>query len=79
MAQVAGVYLLSKSKNRGKLPYFAGIDKARFRKPVVPGDQLITRVKVLRLRSSTGKVQAASSVDGKIVAEAEFLFSLVKR
>lgn len=79
MAQVAGVYLLSESKNRGKLAYFAGIDKARFRKPVVPGDQLITRVKVLNLRSSTGKVQAASSVDGKIVAEAEFLFSLVKR
>jgi len=79
MAQVAGVYLLSESKNRGKLAYFAGIDKARFRKPVVPGDQLITRVKVLNLRSSTGKVQAVSSVDGKIVAEAEFLFSLVKR
>lgn len=77
MAQVAGVYLLSESKNRGKLAYFAGIDKARFRKPVVPGDQLITRVKVLNLRSSTGKVQAVSSVDGKIVAEAEFLFSLV--
>lgn len=79
MAQVAGVYLLSESRNRGKLAYFAGIDKARFRKPVVPGDQLITRVKVLNLRSSTGKVQATSSVDGKIVAEAEFLFSLVKR
>ncbi len=79
MAQVAGVYLLSASKNRGKLAYFAGIDKARFRKPVVPGDQLITRVKVLNLRSSTGKVQAVSSVDGKTVAEAEFLFSLVKR
>ncbi len=77
MAQVAGVYLLSESRNRGKLAYFAGIDKARFRKPVVPGDQLITRVKVLNLRSSTGKVQATSSVDGKIVAEAEFLFSLV--
>lgn len=79
MAQVAGVYLLSESKNRGKLAYFAGINKARFRKPVVPGDQLITRVKVLNLRSSFGKVQATSSVDGKIVAEAEFLFSLVKR
>jgi len=79
MAQVAGVYLLSESENRGKLAYFAGIDKARFRKPVVPGDQLITRVKVLNLRRSTGKVQATSLVNGKVVAEAEFLFSLVKR
>jgi len=79
MAQVAGVYLLSESENRGKLAYFAGIDKARFRKPVVPGDQLVTRVKVLNLRRSTGKVQATSSVNGKIVAEAVFLFSLVKR
>lgn len=79
MAQVAGVYLLSESENRGKLAYFAGIDKARFRKPVVPGDQLITRVKVLNLRRSTGKVQAISLVNGKVVAEAEFLFSLVKR
>lgn len=79
MAQVAGVYLLSENENRGKLAYFAGIDKARFRKPVVPGDQLVTRVKVLNLRRSTGKVQATSSVNGKIVAEAVFLFSLVKR
>ena len=79
MAQVAGVYLLSEGENRGKLAYFAGIDKARFRKPVVPGDQLVTRVKVLNLRRSTGKVQATSSVNGKIVAEAVFLFSLVKR
>jgi len=79
MAQVAGVYLLSESENRGKLAYFAGIDKARFRKPVVPGDQLITRVKVLNLRRSTGKVQATGLVNGKVVAEAEFLFSLVKR
>lgn len=79
MAQVAGVYLLNKSENQGKLAYFAGIDKARFRKPVLPGDKLITRVKILNLRKTTGRVEATSTVDGKPVAEARFLFSLVER
>ena len=79
MAQVAGVYLLRKSENQGKLAYFAGIDKARFRKPVVPGDQLITRVKMLNLRKKTGKVEAISTVEGEIAAEAVFIFSLVER
>ncbi|MCK4419505.1 3-hydroxyacyl-ACP dehydratase FabZ, partial [Candidatus Aerophobetes bacterium] len=79
MAQVAGAYLLSKSENQGKLAYFAGIDKARFRKPVVPGDQLITRVKILNLRRNVGKAYATSSVAGELVAEAEFLFSLAER
>lgn len=83
MAQVAGVYLLSTSENQGKLAYFAGIDKARFRKPVVPGDQLVTRVKVLNMRktfgTTSGKVEASGFVEGKKVAEALFLFSLVER
>ncbi len=79
MAQVAGVYLLNKTENQGKLAYFAGIDKARFRRPVVPGDQLITRVKILNLRKTMGRVQAVSTVAEEVVAEAHFLFSLVKR
>ena len=79
MAQVAGVYLLNKTENRGKLAYFAGIDKARFRRPVVPGDQLITRVKILNLRKTMGRVQAVSTVAEEVVAEAHFLFSLVER
>jgi len=79
MAQVAGVYLLNKSENQGKLAYFAGIDKARFRRPVVPGDQLITKVKILILKKKTGKVEAVGTVNGKVVAEANFLFSLVER
>lgn len=79
MAQVAGVYLLNKTENQGKLAYFAGIDKARFRRPLVPGDQLITRVKILNLRKTMGRVQAVSTVAGEVVAEAYFLFSLVER
>jgi len=79
MAQIAGVYLLYKSENKGKLAYFGGISKAKFRKPVFPGDQLITKIEILNLRKTTGKVRAEGRVEGKIVAEAEFVFSLVKR
>ncbi len=79
MAQVAGVYLLGKTENQGKLAYFAGIDKARFRRPVVPGDQLVTRVRILNLRKTMGRVEAVSTVADEVVAEAYFLFSLVKR
>ena len=79
MAQIAGVYLLYKSENRGKLAYFGGINKAKFRKPVFPGDQLITKIEILNLRKTTGRVRAEGRVGGKIVAEAEFVFSLVKR
>ena len=79
MAQVAGVLLLSKTKNKGKLAYFAGIDNARFRKPVVPGDQLVMEVEVVRLRTNTGKVHATATVGDKKVAEADFVFSLVEK
>jgi len=79
MAQVAGVLLLSKTKNKGKLAYFAGIDNARFRKPVVPGDQLIMEVEITRLRTNTGKGHAIATVGEKRVAEADCIFSLVER
>lgn len=79
MAQVAGVFLLSKSENQGKLAYFGGIDKARFRRPVVPGDQLRTEVKILNIRRAAGKVKAICKVEEEVVAEAEFLFTLVER
>ena len=83
MAQVGGVYLLSKSENQGKLAYFTAIDKARFRKPVVPGDQFVTRIKFLKLRKrfgrAMGKVEAEGYVDGQKVTEAILLFSLVER
>ena len=76
MAQVGGVLLLSRSENEGKIAYFAGIENAKFRRPVRPGEQLITEVEIIKLRSRTGKVKAQSSVNGERTAEAEFLFSL---
>lgn len=79
MAQVGGVLLLSAPHNRGKLAYFGRIDKVRFRKPVLPGDVLITEVVVLKNRGGAGKVKAVGRVDQRIVAEGEFTFALVER
>ena len=79
MAQVGGVLLLSKSENQGRIAYFAGVENARFRKPVRPGDQLVTEVEIIRLKKRVGRVRAVATVGGEKVAEAEFLFSLAER
>ena len=77
LAQTAGVLMLKKAENRGKLAYLAAIDKVKLRKPVVPGDQLRLEIKVSKLRSKTGKIASRALVRGKVVTEAELIFSLV--
>ncbi len=76
MAQVAGVFILSKLKREGFIPFFLGIDAARFRKPVVPGDQLVTEITILQARPKICKVKAVGKVDGNVVAEGELLFAV---
>lgn len=78
MAQTAGILILCRKESAGKLAYFMGIDNVRFRKTVVPGDQLVIEVEAVRLKSKTGMVHARSLVEGKLVAEAELMFSLVE-
>ena len=60
-------------KRKGKLIYFMGFDGVRFRKPVVPGDQLILELEMLKLRSKVVKMAGVAKVDGKIVAEAKLM------
>ncbi len=79
MAQVAGVMMLSVQGNAGKFAVLAGVDKAKFRRPVYPGDVLISEVEVLRQKGPIGKVSAVSRVDGQIVAEGELMFALVEQ
>jgi len=79
MAQVGGVLLLSMTGNEGKLAYFGGMDKVRFRKPVLPGDTLVTDVELIATRSNIGKVRATARVDGDVACEGEFMFALVER
>ncbi|MEK7283450.1 MAG: hotdog domain-containing protein, partial [Acidobacteriota bacterium] len=80
MAQVGAVLLLRGIPDREKkLVYFAGIDKARFRRPVTPGDQLRFEVVVLKLRSRSARLRGEAFVDGVLVAEAELFSSMVDR
>ena len=76
LAQVGAVALLSRSEHAGKVPFFAGIDGVRFRRPVVPGDTLRLEVELTRLRASVGKGQGRALVDGQLAAEAELMFAL---
>jgi len=78
MAQVGGIVLTQLPEMDGNLFVFAGIDKVRFRRPVVPGDQLVMTAELLCVkRRRFGKMQAKALVDGQLVAEGELMFSVV--
>jgi beta-hydroxyacyl-ACP dehydratase FabZ len=80
MAQCSAVLILRDIPDREeKLFLFGGVDKARFRRPVVPGDQLRMECVVLQRRSNTVKVKGTATVDGSVVAEAEMLSIMVER
>jgi len=75
MGQAGGV-LVTESlppEKKGKLIYFMGFDSVRFRKPVVPGDQLILELEMLKMRSKVVKMAGVAKVDGKTVAEAQLM------
>jgi 3-hydroxyacyl-[acyl-carrier-protein] dehydratase len=77
LAQAGSVLLLSQPEDRGKLPLFAGIDGLRFRRPVVPGDQLKLEVEFTMRRRSIGRGRARAPVDGELAAEGELTFAVV--
>lgn len=78
MAQVGGIVLTQLPDVEGGLFLFAGIDGVRFRRPVVPGDQLVMTVELLCVkRRRFGKMQASAKVDGQLACEGELMFSLV--
>jgi len=80
MAQVGAALLLSDIPDRDrKLIYFTGIDQCRFRRPVVPGDQIRYELTVLRLRSQVCRMRGEAWVEGQIAAEAEILSALADK
>jgi UDP-3-O-[3-hydroxymyristoyl] N-acetylglucosamine deacetylase / 3-hydroxyacyl-[acyl-carrier-protein] dehydratase len=80
MAQCGGVLLLNSVENpENKLMYFMGIDKARFRRPVLPGDQVRFELQLLRFGGSVCKMEGKAFVDGDLVAEAELLSTVIER
>lgn len=76
MAQAGAVVVLSMPEMKGKLGLLAGIDGARFRRQVVPGDQIRLEVEMLKYKGSIGKGRGVATVDGQLVAEAEVIFAL---
>jgi UDP-3-O-[3-hydroxymyristoyl] N-acetylglucosamine deacetylase/3-hydroxyacyl-[acyl-carrier-protein] dehydratase len=76
LAQVGGVMMLSPEANRGKLAFFLSANNIKFRRTVIPGDQLVLDVEAGRLKSRTGQVHGKAFVDGRVVAEADLMFVL---
>lgn len=80
MAQTAGVLVLNRMQDRdSKLVFLATIEQARFRKPVVPGDQLRMEVNIQKLKPSVAKMHCEATVDGARVAEADLICTLVDK
>ena len=77
MAQVGGVGALNMPDNLDKIAYFLSIKEAKFRKVVVPGDQLVIEVDVLKTKLSIMRIRAVAKVAGEVVAEAELMFAFV--
>lgn len=78
MAQVGGVLMLACEEHRGKLAYFMAADKVKFRKTVIPGDQLLMEIEIRKVKTKTGIVYARTLVNDKVAAEGELMFALVE-
>lgn len=76
LAQTGAFAILTLDQNKGKIPFFAGIDNFRFRKPVEPGDLVILETEILKIKGLIGKGHGRAMVDGNIVAEGELTFAL---
>jgi len=75
LAQVAGILLNRLLGGEGKISYFAAIDNARFRRPVVPGDQLRLEVDIIKAKPRLSKVHAEAFVGDQLVSSADLMFS----
>lgn len=76
LAQVGGVALLSAEQYKGRLVFLTGIDNCRFKRQVIPGDQLKLEVEFTRLRGQMGKGHAIATVEGELVCETDILFAI---
>lgn len=76
LAQVGAVAILAKEENKGRIAYFGGIQKCRFKGKVVPGDKLKLETKIIKQKGPLGIGEATASVDGKVVVSAELTFMI---
>ena len=77
MAQVGGIFLMSEAESEGKTAFFAGMNNIKFRRPIVPGDQIVITAELVRRKGSIGRAAAVARVDGEVAVEGEFMFALV--
>ena len=78
LAQAGAVCMLSKPEYKGKIAFFGGIDKAKFRRQVVPGDVLDLEVEIIKVRGPVGTGKAIASVDGEKAVSCEITFAVGK-
>lgn len=78
LAQTGAVAILSLEENRGKLVYFGGIQKCKFRGKIVPGDKVRLETRIIRKKGPVGIGEAIASVDGNVVVQAELTFMVGK-
>lgn len=76
LAQAGAVAMLSQPDLKGRTAYFAGIDKVRFRRKVVPGDVLLLETEIIKVKGPIGVGRAVAKVDGQVAAQAELTFSI---
>lgn len=76
LAQVGAVAILSMEENKGKIAYFGGINKCKFRGKIVPGDKVRLETKIIKQKGPVGVGEAVASVDGKVVVSAELTFMI---
>ncbi|HJZ72212.1 MAG TPA: 3-hydroxyacyl-ACP dehydratase FabZ [Vicinamibacterales bacterium] len=76
VAQVGAILILAKPENRQRLPFFAGIERVRYRRPVYPGDVVVIEANVVRMRSRMGLLKGAARVDGHTVLFGSMSFAL---
>ena len=76
LAQTGAVAMLGLPEWKGKTAYFVGIDKAKFKQKVVPGDVLMLETKIVRVKGPIGVGEAVATVNGKVVAKAELTFAI---
>ncbi|EAD9709708.1 3-hydroxyacyl-ACP dehydratase FabZ [Listeria monocytogenes] len=76
LAQTSGIAMMQNETNKGKIGLFAGIDGCRFKRQVVPGDQLLLEAEITRMRGAIAKAKVKATVEGDLVCEAEIMFAL---
>ena len=79
MAQAGAVIILSDPAHEGKVPVIGSIEHVKFRHPVTPGDQLISKLELLWFRSGVGKMKGEACVNGNVAATLELTFKLIER